>query len=115
VSEYYSPPFEHSASQQARAAFVIRNRITSGLTRCVILVESGSSEGTYRQAIIARDQGRKVFAVKPRRDNRVATEGFKKFIEMGATPIESAKPVLEYLKQYSSKVKEKRIDSFYQK
>jgi DNA processing protein len=115
ISEYYSPPFEHS-STQARAAFVIRNRITSGLSRCIILIESGMSGGTYRQAIIAKEQGRKIFALKPKRENKDALEGFNKFIEMGATSIESAKPVLDYLKQYqSTKVKEKRIDSFYQR
>lgn len=114
VSEYYTPPFENSSSQ-ARAAFVIRNRITSGLSRCVILIESGMSEGTYRQALIAKEQGRKIFALTPRKKNKEALAGFNKFMEMGATSIESAKPVLEYLKQYqSTKVKEKRIDSFYQ-
>ena len=81
----------------------------------MILIESGISEGTYRQAIIAKEQGRKVFALKPIRENKEALIGFNKFIEMGATSIESAKPVLEYLKQYqSTKVNEKRIDSFYQ-
>jgi DNA processing protein len=112
ISEYYSPPFE-SSSNQAKAAFVIRNRITSGLCRCVILIESGMSGGTYRQATIAKEQGRKVFALKPRKENKEAFEGFKKFVEMGATPIESAKPVIEFMKQYpSAKGKEKKIDSF---
>ena len=114
ISEYFRPPYEQS-SKWARAGFVLRNRITSGLSRCVILIESGESEGTYRQAIIAQKQGRKIFALKPRRENTEALEGFNKFIEMGATSIESAKPVLNYLKRYkSTTLKEKRIDSFYQ-
>ena len=98
LSEYYDPPRSYPCAPNARAAFVIRNRITSGLARCIILVESGSTGGTYRQATIARDQGRKMFAVKPKSDNKVALEGFKQFMAMGATPIESAKPVLQYLK-----------------
>lgn len=110
LSEYYEPPRVHP-SLNARAAFVIRNRITSGLARCIILVESGATGGTYRQASIAKDQGRKMFAVKPKSDNKRAMEGFKQFIEMGATPIESAKPVLEFL-SLNSGVKIKRIDSF---
>ena len=52
-----------------------------------------------------------MFAVKPKSDNKRAMEGFKQFIEMGATPIESAKPVLEFL-SLNSGVKIKRIDSF---
>jgi DNA processing protein len=112
LSEYYDPPRAHP-SLNARAAFVIRNRIISGLARCIILVESGKTGGTYRQASIAKDQGRKMFAVKPKNENKEACEGFQQFVEMGATPIESAKPVLKYLKEASSSnLKEKRIDSF---
>lgn len=110
LSEYYDPPKAHPAAFNARAGFVIRNRITSGLARCIILVESGSSGGTYRQATIAKDQGRKMFAVRPKSDNKVALDGFKMFVKMGATPINSAKPVLDYLRENSKKTKE--IDKF---
>lgn len=114
LSEHYKPPRDHP-SMHARAAFVIRNRIISGLSRCVILVESGLGGGTFRQATIAIKQKRKVFALKPRQDNKEAVEGFEEFVKMGATPIESAKPVLEYLKRLSMiKPKERRIDSFYE-
>ena len=86
LSEYYEPP-RVRPSLNARAAFVIRNRITSGLARCVILVESGKIGGTHRQVTIAIKQRRKVFALKPRRDNKEAIEGFEEFVKMGATPI----------------------------
>lgn len=112
VSEHYWPPREGS-SQLARVAFVLRNRIISGLSRCVILVESSEGGGTFRQATIAIQQGRKVFALKPRQKNKEAIKGFEMFVKMGATPIVSAKPVLEYLKSSpSTKTKEKRLDSF---
>jgi DNA processing protein len=115
ISEYYDPPREHP-SQGAPAAFVLRNRITSGLARCVILVESGGGAGTYRQAAIARDQGRQMFAVKPKKDNKIALEGFNQFVKMGATPIDSPKPVLEFLKQIPSKKgKDEMIDKFYER
>ena len=100
ISEYYDPPREQP-SQRAPAAFVLRNRIISGLARCVILVESGKSAGTYRQAAIAKDQGRRMFAVKPKKDNKIALEGFNQFVKLGATPIDCAQPVLEFLKQVS--------------
>lgn len=115
ISEYYTPPFENSRSQSfAKAAFVIRNRIISGLCRCIILVESGVTGGTFRQASIAADQGRQLFAVQPKRENKEAFEGFKKFVDMGATPIQSAKPVLQFLesKNFQS-IKEEKIDKFY--
>jgi DNA processing protein len=114
ISEYYMPPFENSRSQSfAKAAFVIRNRIISGLCHCIILVESGVTGGTFRQASIAAEQGRQLFAVQPKSDNKEALEGFKKFVEMGAIPIESAKPVLQYLENSNFKcIKEQKIDYF---
>lgn len=116
ISEYYKPPFENSRSQSfAKAAFVIRNRIISGLCRCIILVESGVTGGTFRQASIAAEQGRQLFAVKPKSENKEALEGFRKFVEMGAIPIESAKPVLQFLESKNFKsIKEQKIDHFYQ-
>ena len=114
ISEYYTPPFENSRSQSfAKAAFVIRNRIISGLCHCIILVESGVTGGTVRQASIAAEQGRQLFAVKPKSDNKEALEGFKKFVEMGAISIQSAQPVLQYLESKNFKaIKEKKIDHY---
>lgn len=112
VSEHYWPPRE-GPSKLAKVAFVLRNRIISGLSRCVILIESAEGGGTFRQATIAIQQGRKVFALKPRQKNKEANKGFEMFVKMGATPIVSAKPVLEYLRfSLSTKTEEKRIDFY---
>ena len=74
-----------------------RNRIISGISRCIIAVETGTEGGTIHQVKIAMAQGRRVFTVKPKR-----------------TPIDSIKPVKEYLKKQVlfEKTKEKKIDSF---
>ena len=100
-----------------RGKFVERNRITSGLSRCVIAVESGKEGGTVHQVRIALSQGRKVFAVKPKSSNKRAKEGYRLFLDMGATSISSAKPVLNFLKKSSTQAtfEEKRIDSFSQR
>ena len=110
--DYYRPSSRFGKLN--RAKFVERNRITSGISRCVIAVESGKEGGTFHQVRIALSQGRKVFAVSPKSSNKRAMEGYKAFIEMGATSIRSAKPVLNFLKKSSSKTVfgEKRIDSF---
>ena len=94
-----------------------RNRITSGLSRCVIAVESGKEGGTVHQVRIALSQGRQVFVVKPKSRNKRAMEGFKLFLDMGATSISSAKPVLDFLKKPKAQttLKEKKINSFYQR
>jgi len=96
--------------------FVERNRITSGISRCTVAVESGVEGGTVHQVRIALAQGRKVFALKPKSGNKRAMEGFKLFLSMGATPINSAKPVLEFLDKTKpqDRFRNGRIDSFYQ-
>jgi hypothetical protein len=57
-----------------------------------------------------------LFAVNPKKDNKLALEGVNQFVKMGATPIDSPKPVLEFLKQIPSKKgKDEMIDKFYER
>jgi len=96
AENYYRIP--SPSSKLARVKFVDRNRITSGISKCLIAVESSSEGGTVHQVRLALSQGRKVFTVKPKNYSNRAKKGFKLFLEMGATPINSAKPVLNFLK-----------------
>ncbi|MGO9646359.1 MAG: DNA-processing protein DprA [Candidatus Bathyarchaeia archaeon] len=92
LSERYDRP-----SAFAPAAFVERNRITSGMSRCVIAVESDEEGGTVHQVRLALSQGKTVFTVKPKSSDERAKRGFQLFVKMGATPINSPRSVLEYL------------------
>ena len=71
VSEHYWPPRERS-SQLARAAFVIGNKKISGLSRCVVLIETGRESGTVRQDNIPLKQGCRVLAPPPKQGNKEA-------------------------------------------
>jgi DNA processing protein len=113
LSERYVPGL--SFSRTAPGNFVERNRIISGISRCIIAVESGPDGGTVHQVKIAKAQGRKVFTVKPKSDNKRAMEGFRLFVNLGATPIDSIKPVKEFLeKKIEETTREQKIDAFYQ-
>jgi DNA processing protein len=113
LSERYLPGTKFGKT--APGNFVERNRIISGISRCIIVIESGPEGGSVHQARIAKAQGRKIFVVKPKKVNKRALEGFKLFMSMGATPIDSIKPVAEYLKSIpTGKIEERKIDSFYQ-
>jgi DNA processing protein len=110
ISERLEKPF----GKVAKVKFVQRNRITSGISRCLIALESDEEGGTVHQVRIAISQGRKVFAVRPK-DNERFKKGFKKFVDMGAIPIDSSKEVLSYLKKEAPiKTKDKKLDSYYQ-
>ena len=93
ISERYERP-----SGFAAGTFVERNRITSGMSRCVIAVESDEEGGTVHQVRLAISQGKQVFTVKPKSGDDRAIRGFRVFMKMGAIPISSSKPVLEFLR-----------------
>lgn len=109
-----SERLEKPLGKIARAKFVQRNRITSGISRCLIALESREEGGTVHQVKIAISQGRKVFALKPK-NNETFKKGFKKFVDMGATPVDSSKEVLRHLRrEVPLKTKERKLDSYYQ-
>ncbi len=108
LSEHYVQRFWKTA----KGKFVERNRITSGLSLCVLAMESDQEGGTVHQVDLALRQGKKVFALLPKKTLR-AKRGFDLFLSKGATPMHSADEVLDYLKSQKRPVKETRMDAFY--
>jgi len=85
-----------------KGRFISRNRLTSGISRCVIAVESHGGGGTLRQVTTARSQGKPVFVCRPHDDNTESAKGFAELCNRGAIPIDSADDVIHYLKQIPS-------------
>lgn len=90
ISEY---PFGRSADRQT---FPMRNRIISGLSGAVLVVEAGTASGTLITTDHAIEQGRSVMAIPGRIDNASA-QGCHKLIKDGARLIETPEEVLEEL------------------
>ncbi len=88
VTEY---PFGRSADRQT---FPMRNRIISGLSSAVLVVEAGVYSGTLITVDHALEQGRSVMAIPGRIDSAVA-QGCHKLIKNGARLVETPEEVLD--------------------
>jgi DNA processing protein len=87
----YEPPREARAYQ-----FLARNRIVSGLSDAVIVVEAAARSGTLSTAAHALNQGKEVFAV-PGNITSLLSAGCNTLLRQGAYPATSAEDILEVI------------------
>jgi DNA processing protein len=71
-----------------KGRYIERNRITSALSDSVIVIETGESGGSVRQAETALKHGKPVYSLLTNQSNRKAAGGHKKLVSMGAIAIE---------------------------
>ncbi|MBL4884203.1 MAG: DNA-protecting protein DprA [Planctomycetaceae bacterium] len=82
--------------QPTRGLFPQRNRIVSGLSLGVIVIEASTTSGTLHTARHAMEQGREIFAVPGQIDSR-ESEGCHRLIRDGAKLIQGVDDILEEL------------------
>jgi DNA processing protein len=98
--------------------FPARNRIISGISRGVVVVEAPSRSGALITARLALDQGREVMAV-PGNPLFPHTAGSNRLIREGAEPVTGAEDVIAALgwtcRRTSEESRERRILEFLSK
>lgn len=79
-----------------RFSFLYRNRLISGLSDIVVVVEAAERSGSLNTATHALEQGKEVFAV-PGNITSPYSQGCNKLIQQGATPYTEPNDVLKLL------------------
>ncbi len=92
--------------------FPRRNRIVSGLSLGVVVIEAALQSGSLITARCALDQNREVFAV-PGSPLDPRCQGTNSLIKQGATLVESAADILEVLRRIQAPSVETKSDVFF--
>jgi DNA processing protein len=79
--------------------FYLRNRVISGLSKAVIVIEPRPKGGTLYQIDYALKRGKRVFVLEVKKDDKLGIEGFKIFLNYNAVPFSDVSEITEEIQR----------------
>lgn len=90
--------------------FPLRNRIISGITKGIVVIEAQEKSGSLITAHHALDQGKDVFAL-PGNINSIFSGGTNKLIKDGAKPLLDIDDIIEEIYELKERIRSNKIES----
>ena len=94
-------------TQPLACHFPMRNRIISGLSDGILVIEARKKSGTLITVDIGLEQGKNIYAMPGRITDQLST-GCNNLIKMGAKPVTSPEDILEDFQIYTTSGKEEK-------
>jgi len=82
--------------------FIHRNRIISGISKAVIIIETFKEGGSIHQLKYAIEQKRPAYILKPKTENNKQYQGYKKAISLGAKSFTSIDEIVEKISKLNT-------------
>jgi DNA processing protein len=93
--------------QPRRHQFPMRNRIMSGISDAILVVEAKERSGSLITVDYGLEQGKEIFAIPGRITDKLSI-GCNKLIQQGATPVISPSDILKFLNVKEEKISQNR-------
>lgn len=90
-----------------RSDFVLRNRITSGMSLCLVIIESSGRGGTSAQIEYAISQGKRVLVLTQDESDADHRRGFVDFINRGAEPFRDPEELISLVDVIAEEAKQR--------